>query len=154
MSDERRVDPELGGTRQGRGLDQGGPCFASFEVGESAAMCLALRGPPRGAPSRSAPGPGAPGRWSWILERHMLTQWTRTAILPHSVRKKPLATIVQNPQNEHKFAVVGCGSMGLLIACELLRRGCCICMGQQSILAPVCLELHESDAYASPGSRN
>ena len=58
----------------------------------------------------------------------MLTQWTRTAILPHSVRKEHLATLVI-PQNEHTtFAIVGCGSMGLLIACELLRRGCCIWM--------------------------
>jgi hypothetical protein len=57
----------------------------------------------------------------------MLIKWIRSAILPPSVQKEHLATVV-HLQNEYTFAIVGCGTMGLLIACELLRRGCRIFM--------------------------
>ena len=35
---------------------------------------------------------------------------------------------VVHPQNNYKFAIIGCGQIGVRITCELLRRGCRVFM--------------------------
>ena len=56
--------------------------------------------------------------------RTPLGMLSRFRTLLHALTVMPVSTGAVHPQNNYTFAIIGCGQMGMRIACELLRCGC------------------------------
>jgi len=67
---------------------------------------------------------------------------SRFRTLLYALTVMPVSTRAVHPQNKHTFAIIGCGEMGVLIACELLRRGCRVLVWDTN--AFLCQSLHIS----------
>ena len=74
--------------------------------------------------------------------RMPLGMLSRFRTLLHALTVMPVSTGAVHPQNNYTFAIIGCGQMGMRIACELLRRGCRVLVWDSNAFR--CQSLHIS----------
>ena len=74
--------------------------------------------------------------------RMPLGMLSRFRTLLHALTVMPVSTGAVHPQNKNTFAIIGCGQMGMRIACELLRRGCRVLVWDSNAFR--CQSLHIS----------
>ena len=71
-----------------------------------------------------------------------LGMFGRFRTLLHALDVMPVSSGALLPQNSYTFAIIGCGQMGMWIACELLRRGCRVLVWDSNAFR--CQSLHNS----------